>query len=63
MKYHLSPRFWSAIQHYGWENFSHEILEDNLTKDQADQKEKYYIKKYDFESPINWRGERELTSK
>ena len=22
-----------------------------------------YIKKYDFESPINWRGERELTSK
>lgn len=47
IKYRLSPRFWSAIQHYGWENFSHKILEDNLTKDQADQKEKYYIKKYD----------------
>lgn len=46
-KYKYSPRFWSAIQCYGWDNFSHEILKDNLSKEEADKQEIYYINKYD----------------
>ena len=40
------PRFYSAILHYGWDNFEHIILEDNLTQEDANLKEKYYIEKY-----------------
>ena len=47
IKYRRSPRFWSAIQHYGWNYFSHEILENNLTKEKANEREQYYIKLYD----------------
>ena len=39
-------KFYSAIQKYGWDNFEHFILEDNLTLDQANQKEQEYILKY-----------------
>lgn len=31
------------IQQYGVKNFSFQILEDNLTQDEANEKEKYYI--------------------
>lgn len=39
--------FYYAIQKYGWDNFSHEILENNLpTVEIANEREKYYIKLY-----------------
>ena len=38
--------FWNAIQKYGWGNFEHEVLKDDLMENQAKELEKYYIEKY-----------------
>lgn len=38
--------FGRAIQKYGWENFTHEILERDLTLAQANEREKYWIAYY-----------------
>lgn len=38
--------FYNAIKKYGWDAFVPEVLEDGLTKDEADEKEIYYISKY-----------------
>lgn len=38
--------FYKAIQEYGWDNFTHEIIERDLTNEQADQREKYWIAYY-----------------
>ena len=35
-----------AILDYGWENFSHEILEKDLTLDEANEREQYWINYY-----------------
>lgn len=43
--YKTQEVFWRAIQKYGWNNFRHEILEENLTEKEAGNKEDYYIKK------------------
>lgn len=40
-------KFVYAIKKYGWDNFSHEILETDLTEEQAKEFEKYYIDKFD----------------
>lgn len=40
------PRFYSTIQHYGWDNFTHIILEENLSSQEANEREKYYINLY-----------------
>lgn len=44
--YKDNPIFWCAIKKYGWENISHEVLLENLTKTEADYAEKYLIKWY-----------------
>lgn len=44
--YKHNPRFWRAIQKYGWDNFKHEVIADKLTKEEADKIEKELIKKF-----------------
>lgn len=43
--YKKNPRFWRAIQKYGWDNFNHEIIASELEKVEADKLEKKLIKK------------------
>ena len=38
------PRFYHAIQKYGWENFDHIVIKENITESQAIWWEKYLIK-------------------
>lgn len=40
------PKFWNAIQKYGWNNFEHEILFKNLSQKEASQKEAELIERY-----------------
>lgn len=42
--YHDNVYFCSAIQKYGWDGFEHKILFDNLTKEEAENKEVELIK-------------------
>ena len=44
--YRNSTRIYNAIQKYGWENIEHKVLFDNLTKEEAEQKEKDLIQQY-----------------
>lgn len=44
--YKHNPYFYRAIQKYGWDNFQHNILFENLSADDAKEKEKYLIAKY-----------------
>lgn len=46
--YHGSTKFKNAIRKYGWDNFTHEVLEDGITDpDELDMKEKFWIEKFD----------------
>lgn len=49
--YQGCPYFYKAIQKDGWENFEHFILEENLTSEQADKREKYWISVFDSTNP------------
>lgn len=44
--YETCEVMWKAIQKYGWDNFEHYILKENLTLEEANFYEQYYIKKY-----------------
>ena len=44
--YKTSPHFYAAIQKYGWDNFEHNILFQNLTKEKACKKEQELIAKF-----------------
>ena len=50
-KTYKCPAFRNAINKYGWDNFIHEILEDNLTIDEANIFEELYINEYNTLSP------------
>ena len=43
--------FYSAIQKYGWDNFEHFILFDNLTQEEANKMEKRIILLFDSINP------------
>lgn len=45
--YDLQPKFKHAIQKHGAKSFEHEILADNLTKEEACALEKMFIEQYD----------------
>ena len=50
--YKTCTYFYKAIQKYGWDNFDHLILEQgNWTPEEANEKEQYYIQKYDSTNP------------
>jgi len=44
LHYKNNKYFWRAISFYGWDNFSHEILHSDLTKEQAEELEIKLIK-------------------
>ena len=44
--YRYNKHFWNAIQKYEWNNFEHIIIENNLTKEQAENMEIELIAKY-----------------
>ena len=50
--YKKCPYFYKAIQKYGWDNFSHDILEEHISSQQeANEREKYWIQYYDANNP------------
>lgn len=48
---YFQPAFAHAILKYGWENFTHKILLENLTLLEANKKEKEFIKEYETQNP------------
>lgn len=52
--YRHNQKFFFAIQKYGWDNFEHIILKDNLTLDEANYYEQFYISQY--QSDIREKG-------
>lgn len=49
--YKQCSRFWNAIQKYGWDNFTHTILYNNLSFEDAVLKEKELISLYNSTDP------------
>lgn len=49
--YKGSYHFYNAIQKYGWNNFKHEVISTELTKEEADWLEKYLIRYYNSDDP------------
>ena len=40
-KYRNQPKFYNAILKYGWINFDHQVIEKELTKEEANIREEY----------------------
>lgn len=64
--YQESPLFYNAIQKYGWENFTHEILETVDSLEKANDRERYWICYYqsnnrDYGYNLNDGGNSKLT--
>lgn len=49
--YATCPLVYHAINKYGWENISHEILEEVFTLEEAEERERYFIKAFDTQNP------------
>lgn len=49
--YRGCTRIWCAIQKYGWDNFKHEIIVENLTQKEASETEIALIKKHNATDP------------
>lgn len=49
--YKSCTSFYRAIQKYGWDNIEHKILEDELSFEEAERKEQFYIEKYQSNNP------------
>ena len=49
--YKFQRHFWYAIQKYGWDNFSHEIIANNLTAEESKELEIKLIAEYDSMNP------------
>ena len=45
-RYKRCTSFWRAINKYGWENITHEMIDTAETLEEANQKEQFYISKY-----------------
>lgn len=63
--YTTCPRFNDAIVKYGWDNFDHEILADNLTEQEAHRLEREYIEanqttdeRYGYNQSVGGKGGR-----
>lgn len=49
--YRLNKRFYEDILQVGWNNMTHEILEEVATKEEATDRERYYILLYRSNEP------------
>ena len=51
-QYRGCPAFWNAIQKYGWDNFTYEVLEIVENRTAANEREQYYIVFYQSNNPL-----------
>lgn len=49
--YKNSPHFYSAIKKYGWENFSHTVIYEDLSESEAKEKEIGLISEFNTRNP------------
>lgn len=51
IQYKKQAYFYNAITKYGWDNFSHEILQSDLSREEATKLEQFYIDLYHSNDP------------